>query len=746
MPKARTLSAYKKKRDFKATREPAGKVGGEGRLYVIQRHDARRLHFDLRLQHAGVLLSWAVPKEPTMETTVKRLAVRVEDHPISYGTFEGSIPHGSYGAGDVEIWDTGTWEPHGDVDQSLQEGNLKFRIDGEKLKGEFDLVRMGEPSEKENWLLIKRKEDSVPVNTELDFMLCQKQSHRVNGNGWIHEIKWDGYRVLITREGKTISIITRGKNKLSLPHLEKIMLNFLPDGAIIDGELVVIDESGKSSFHQLQRLLPEADPWIQFAAFDILHTGEKDVRSEPIEERKKLLEALIKPKQKNLILSIEIPGTAKQALAACCKLGYEGIVSKKKGSIYKSGRNSDWVKTRCDNDEIFYIVGYTLYADTEDAVGSLVLAHKTPQGLVYAGRVGTGFNMKERLDLFQRLQKGKRKTSPVALPSSKEALGAIWVDGIVEVKVKYITKTDGGILRQSRYQGISEHSQSEPEPQLDFAVTHGDRVVDKKSKMTKQDIANYYIQCLDKITPFLLNRAVSLIRCPGGVDEECFFQRNPPTHGLKGTKSIEVDEHEYIVLAKPEAVLHAVQYGTIEFHPWGALAKSYEKPDTLVFDLDPGENVPWKTMIESAYLVRTELESIGLQAFPRLSGSKGIHVCIPIKPELKWPEIKAFVRTFAESCATKSDVLITEISKSERKGKIFLDYLRNSQHATAVASYSLRAKPGLPIACPLTWDELSKTKSAQEFTIKDIGELLNLEPWHDWQVAAKSLKALLKLS
>jgi len=740
VPKTR-LSKYDSKRNFKVTTEPKPNLAGEGRLYVVQRHDATRLHFDLRLQHAGVLLSWAVPKEPTMEPAVKRLAVRVEDHPVEYGDFEGTIPKGNYGAGEVEIWDRGTWTPHGDVDKSLSDGNLKFKIEGEKLKGEFDLVRMGKPSEKENWLLIKRKVDAESLR--IDFMLCQKKEKPPRGSQFTCEIKWDGYRVFASRSGKKITIITRGKNEISLPHIESKLLKLLPDGATIDGEIVVFDDNGKSSFHRLQQLLGEKDESICFVGFDILHDGEKDMRPEPIEDRRKRLKEILGKDTDIVRTSIEIPGSPKDALAACCMLGYEGIICKKKGSTYHPGRSSDWIKVKCDNDQTFKIIGFTNLADHDSAIGALVVAEETDEGLRYSGRVGTGFSQNEREELFTRLAPLKQDSSAVKIQNSKDKRGVVWVEPTTEVRVKYLEKTENGIVRQARYDGIAEQSAPILTKPVAFKVSSGDRVIDKTSGITKQDIANYYSQHLNLVYPYLENRAVSLIRCPEGVDGECFFQRNPPRHHIEGSGAIEVGGHTYLVIETPEAILNSVQYGTIEFHPWGSHAATPAIADILVFDLDPGESVSWDELKDAAQLIRTELESLGLVCFPRLSGSKGIHLFVPIKPELEWPEIKAFVKAFSESCAVKSPNLITEIAKAQRKGKIFLDYLRNSQHATAVASFSLRAKPGLPIACPLTWEGLAKSTASNQFTIKNIGEVITTDPWGNWKASAKSLKKIL---
>ncbi|HJP82130.1 MAG TPA: DNA ligase D [Fimbriimonadaceae bacterium] len=738
---SRNLSKYKAKRNFSDTPEPRGKVGKKGHLYVVQKHAARRLHYDLRLEHRGVLLSWAVPKEPSLDPEVKRLAVRVEDHPVEYGSFEGEIPKGNYGAGKVEIWDRGSWSTDENIDQALEEGKLSFNIEGEKLHGSFALVRMGEPSEKENWLLIKHRDLDMEVP---GFMLCRPVETPPKGDEWIHEIKWDGYRAFAVVSDGACRFVSRGGNDLTVPDLQAIVGKAIPGDAILDGELVVFNKEGQTDFGMLQATLRSDRKDICYIAFDLLFHDGEDLKSLPLTERKERLQKLL-PKPGRLRFSDGFENS--DLYEKACDLGLEGIVSKRRDSPYRSGRFDDWRKIKCIGHEEFVVGGFTIFAGTRNSVGSLIVGQMRDGKLEYAGRLGTGFDERARRELYDRLEPLTRKTPPFTISDSKDKKGAIWVEPEVQVKGKFASKTARGIVRHSRFDGVLDMPTKAPQSAVtQFKVTSGDRVVDKQSGATKQMLADFYVAVLDRIFPQLQNRPISVIRCPEGVNGDCFFQRHLK-NDVEGTEPIPVNDEEYIGLVKPEGVLGLVQYGGIEFHPWGSRIKDVRLPDRLIFDLDPGPGVEWSKVRDGARVLKELLESLGLKTFLKISGGKGLHVVCPIKPELEWDQAKSFTRTLAENLVKSHPKdFVSKMSKSIRNDKIFVDYLRNDQTSTAVAAYSLRARPGLPVAWPILWEDLDNWDSPSEINIANFEEWLDEpDPWANVDKSAVSLKKILKL-
>ena len=727
----RSLRKYKDKRDFTQTPEPVGKKKGTGKIYVVQKHDATRLHYDLRLEHRGVLLSWAVPKEPSLDPSVKRLAVRVEDHPIDYATFEGTIPKGNYGAGTVEIWDRGTWDTEDDVEQALADGKLSFELYGDRLHGSFALVRMGDPGEKENWLLMKHK--GVELKSP-GFMLCRPVEKPPTGPGWIHEIKWDGYRAMALVVNGNCRILSRGGNEIEIPDLQSIIGKAVEGPAIIDGELVVFSPEGPSDFGMLQATLKSDKKSICFVAFDLLLLGEDDLRDKPIEARREMLLKLLPKKHARLRFSEDFESD--NVFKAACELGLEGIVSKRKGSSYRVGRFDDWRKAKCSGHEEFIVGGFTIMANTTRSVGSLIVGQEVDGKLVHRGRLGT-FDEKTRSELFNSLDPLRSKEAPFEIEDPKDRKGAHWVLPRMRVKGKFLNKTSKGVVRQARFDGVLEMTEPGPDLPTRFKVTSGDRIVDKVSGATKQALADYYVAVLDRIFPQLQNRPVSVIRCPEGVDHACFFQRHVK-HEIPGTIQVPLEDESYVGIGGPEGILGMVQYGGIEFHPWGAQVGDVKLPDRLIFDLDPGPDVSWKRVLDSAQLLRERLESIGLIVFLKLSGGKGLHLVTPIKPELDWDQAKAFTKALAESLVRDHpSEFVSKMSKSIRNEKIFVDYLRNDQTSTAVSAYSLRAKANLPCAWPIRWDDV---------TISNFQDYLNEpDPWLNMPKASVSLKKILKL-
>lgn len=768
---SKTLQEYNRKRRFEETPEPTGGTSGGEPIYVIQKHHARRLHWDLRLELDGVLLSWAVPKEPSMDPTVKRLAVHVEDHPLDYATFEGMIPKGNYGAGKVEIWDQGIWRHRGDAAQQLEDGKLEFTVLGNRLRGKFALIKMkpkkGEEDE-DNWLLIKEREDDfgllhadadlsrakaseMPIH--LEHQLCTRKPKTPSGADWLHEIKWDGYRAFATVKDGDCAFTSRNQNTFEVPHLQKVLASL--EDCILDGELVGFDEDGKSSFRIIQDAFGSKNTnALSYVAFDLLYADGKDLRRVPLIERKRRLEQIVAEINDPLIrYSAHADGSAVQLFDQACRAGMEGLVSKKADSVYLGGRHSTWVKVRCEQRVRAVIGGYTLLKDHVDAVGSLLVGIRNARGdLLYSGKVGTGFSQKLRHDLFQLLSKSTVKTQPFSTsPDAEAKRGAKWVKPTQEVEVEFASWTESGILRHSKL--IEVFDSEKPEPKAKFNVpsqiTSADRVLDPESGLTKGDIAAYYQEMAETIWPWARNRVLAGVRCPEGISGQCFFQK----HWLNGLgRSVQKvaigtneDEQDYLALKSPSGLIDFAQMGFIEFHLWGSQIKHLEKPDQIIFDLDPGPGLDWSDIVNAGLFVKNELESTGLVCFAKVTGGKGLHVVCPIKPELEWNQVKAFCKGIAQSFAKHDPSrFVATMSKSARNGKIYIDYLRNGRGATAIAPYSVRSRPGLPVACPVTWMELTTLESPNQFSIFDAIDRAkhDLDPWDHFE---KSRRSLLKL-
>lgn len=754
MPTKRPLTTYHRKRKFADTPEPKDSTREGGGIYVVQKHDATRLHYDFRLEHNGALLSWAVPQEPSTDPTVKRLAVRVEDHPVDYATFEGTIPKGNYGAGTVEIWDRGIWDPDMDVDKALKEGELKFHVHGERLKGKWVLVRMGPASDKENWLLIKERESEIAEAKPAEWKEKETPKHQLaelrvalpQEEGWQFEIKWDGYRIFAILDGKTCEIKSRSGNKLDLPDLEKRIAKSFPRAGILDGEIFALDDQGRSNFSLLQRYLKEEKAKIQFVAFDILRLEDQNLRSLPLKQRRTILEQTWQ-KTKGTMISPLVEGSPKSIYASACNLKLEGIVAKRLNSRYEGKRSSDWIKVKCRQTMEAKVVGFTLLQNSENLIGALLLADDKGN---YIGRVGSGFNTEDRGQLFAELEPLKSTSQTVKSLTSLQRKGVRWVTPKLRVTVEYADITTDGILRQASYQGMANKIESpKPASTAKVRLSSPDRVVDKASGSTKEDVFNFYDQISGYLMPFLKDRFISMLRCPDGADGECFFQKHLMAGKYRSMTDAPDGDDRNVKFKSEVGILEAVQMGVMEFHPWGSKLRTIEKPDQLIFDLDPGDDVDWDQVLEGAEFVKQRMESIGIAPFYKLSGGKGVHLLASIKPELEWADAKAFCKSLAEQLSSEKPKLFVSVStKAKRKGKIYLDYLRNGRGATAVAPYTLRARTNLPVAMPLTWDELKSSKSSDQFHIGNAMEFLEnrlADPWADFAKSAVSLKRILRL-
>jgi DNA ligase D len=816
--KAGPLERYHARRDLAVSPEPAGGAG-EGFAFVVQKHAARRLHYDLRLQFGDVLKSWAVPEGPSLDPKVKRLAVHTEDHPLDYLRFEGVIPGGQYGAGTMIVWDLGSWVPMEDPEAGYQKGSLKFRLLGEKLRGGWALVRLkgrrAADERGDNWLLIKERDleadpgrdlvaerpESVlsgQTNNELEAtpparkrrlrpatlpgaakatlggvprpQLASPAARPPEAESWLHEIKLDGYRTLARIEGDEVRLFTRSghdwtdRYQALVPAFEALDCR----AALLDGEVVVQDEDGRSSFQALQDALSEGQGHrLTYYAFDLLHLDGYDLAEVPLLERKRMLETLVGAGQgpaSPLQLSEHVVGQGPAVFEQAGRLGLEGVVSKRVDAPYRPGRTRSWLKAKCIHTDEFVIVGFTTSA-AAGGLAALLVADATEEGLRYAGRVGTGFTAAEAERLRARLEPLRRKTPPVRLPPEDRRADVTFVRPAVVAEVAYLSRTGDGLLRQAVYKGLrpdkpqreNEPSPTAPRPRLisdaDLAtiwVTNPDRRMFTGDGPTKLALALYYARVGDWLLPEILDRPLSLVRCPSGRLEDCFFQRHAMAGMPEAIRTIALAEKagrraDYLYLADPKGFLALPQFGAVELHVWGCRVDQLEKPDRLVFDLDPDESLPWRAVVEAAIDVREALEAPGLVPFVKTTGGKGLHVVVPLARKQGWEVIERFAGAFAANLARRAPRRFTAtMAKRERRGRIYLDWLRNTRGATAVAAYSLRARPGVPVATPLAWDDLSRIDDPADLDYRSVPERLEggqPDPWAGIDRAARSLSS-----
>jgi bifunctional non-homologous end joining protein LigD len=822
------LEQYRAKRNFAATPEPRPTAPrpGEGYSFVVQKHDARRLHYDFRLELDGVLKSWAVTRGPSLVSGEKRLAVAVEDHPLEYGSFEGTIPKGEYGGGAVLVWDRGTWAPIGDPHKGLAKGHLDFELMGEKLKGRWHLVRMrGKPRDKhENWLLIKgddefaRSEDAPDIleeqpdstatgrpidevakeapgwssktgriersadSVELPDLALVKGAKRgpllrfvepmlatlvktpMAGGRWLHEIKFDGYRIEARIDEGRLALLTRSGLDWTAKFGEAIIEAFkaLPvSEALMDGELVVENDSGASDFSALQAALSEgqADRLV-FYAFDLLHLNGFDLREAPLVERKRLLEAILGDGSGPLRYSGHFDEDGELVLRHACRLGLEGIVSKLRDSPYRSGRGKSWTKAKCSARQEFVVGGFVPSTAARNAIGSLVLGVYDGDALRHVGRVGTGFTASVARDLYARLEPMRVSSSPFSNRLSvAEARQVRFVRPELVAEVDVRGWTADGLLRQASFKGLREDKparevvresmSADPPakaPGSTVELTHPDRLYWPDDGVTKQGLVNYYEEVWRRMAPFVVGRALALVRCPDGVTGQKFFQK----HAWKGMSSAialvkDPKEKEPLISIRDlDGLIALVQMAVLEIHPWGSTVSDWERPDTIVMDLDPGEDVAWEAVIEAAREVRQRLKEAGLAAFVKTSGGKGLHVVAPVKPKAEWPAVKAFTKGIADTMAAdRPERYVATIAKAKRTGKILIDYLRNQRGMTAVAAYSTRARPGAAVSMPLDWDELGPGIGPAHFTVANTPARLAAlarDPWDGFRAAEASIE------
>ncbi len=811
------LTEYNAKRDFKRTAEPTGKRGKSagGNSFIVQKHDATRLHWDFRLEIGDVLKSWAVTKGPSHDPDDKRLAVRTEDHPLAYGEFEGTIPKGEYGGGTVMLWDRGTWAPiEGKSARDIDKGHLHFTLDGERMKGEWILIRLKpRPGDKrENWLLRKiedvyakpgnllvehaltsvltaRTMEEIAGDAEGSHSLKGKHGivftaimadaaeHNANlvpkrkpkglaklpkfrpvqlatlvdavpiGNGWMHEIKFDGYRALLAVQGGKVVVYTRTgldwTDKFA-PLVEHVAALNLPS-ALIDGEIVAYGKDGNPDFSALQAILKRGHGSqthttpLSFHAFDLLELGGEDLSQLTNIERKERLEALLAGAAPPIHVADHVIGAGDKLLSAICGSGQEGIISKRIDGRYVGKRSRNWLKVKCVLRQEFVVIGWKKSNTKARPFASLLLAQNESGRLVYKGKVGTGFDSAMLDELAAQMAKLVWEKPPSEVPR-EDLQGVIWVKPELVAEVAFAEFTSEGSVRHASFIGLrADKAAKSVKPEVverlvefeaPVKISSRERVIFPESGKTKGDLADYYEAVAPLMLPFVAGRLLSLVRCPRGRSGKCFFQKHDSGMFGEHVRHVPITEkdggtEDYLFVDNAAGLLACVQMGTIEFHAWGSRAQAVELPDRMTFDLDPDEGLDFAAVTSAAQHIHDQLADIGLTSFAMLSGGKGVHVIVPLKPGHSWATHKDFAKRFAEALSlAEPDHFLATMSKTKRKGKIFIDWLRNQRGATAVLPFSARARPGAPVAIPIAWGELAEMKDAYPFAIGGAARLI----------------------
>ena len=841
------LSRYRQKRDFKRTPEPAeaatqrpGK-GVDALSFVVQKHWASRLHYDFRLELDGVLLSWAVPKGPSYDPTKMQMAIHVEDHPLSYAGFEGTIPPKQYGAGKVIVWDHGTWEPVGDPREGLQKGKLLFELHGEKLAGLWELVRIAKPGDKQDpWMLFKKRDawarplaeydviaalpDSVvarplglvesreprqapaaraatvvsaapakadlskgvkaPLPARLEPQLATLTAVSPPGE-WIVETKFDGYRLMTRIENGKATLVTRGGHDWTkkLASLAAAIEALGIGSAWLDGEIVVMSGAGVPDFNALQNAIDSARAGaIDYFVFDLPFFDGRDLRKLPLVSRRAALRELVEPKASERVrLSQSFDASPADMLEAARQMGLEGIILKRPDAPYVSARTETWLKLKCHSRQELVVCGFTDRAGAPAEVGSLLLGYHLGGELKYAGNVGTGWNAKVGRDLHARLVALEvdaplfdAETLKPGRWSRRTAGAERWVEPTLVAEISFAEWTPDDHVRHAVFQGLrmdtpasavtrevaravtgAEANGAARAPAArapsSIKVTNPDRVIDASTGLTKLALVRYYESVAERILPHLLDRPVSLVRAPEGIGGELFFQKHPETRvpGLRVfDASLWPGHAQMLGVDSADALLAAAQMNTIEFHTWNSTSRHIDKPDRVVFDLDPGEGVSWAHVQEGALLVHTLLSELGLESWLKTSGGKGLHVVVPLAPKLGYDAVKGFSQSVVQHlAATIPQRFVAKSGGANRIGRVYVDYLRNGHTATTAAAFSARSRPGLGVSMPVAWEQLMSLKSGAQWTIATAREYLSFEqidPWAGYWKSRQTLTAALK--
>jgi bifunctional non-homologous end joining protein LigD len=791
------LDDYRKKRDFSRTGEPDGSASSKKRedlRFVVQKHAARRLHYDFRLEWDGVLKSWAITRGPSLDPAEKRLAVRTEDHPLDYGSFEGTIPKGEYGGGAVMLWDQGRFEPLHDPEEGLKEGKLHFRLHGERMKGGWALVRMRNKGKekRENWLMVKERDELADEHADLlaehetsvssgrtmaeirkekpkrskaerlpGFQppeLATLVSEVPAGRDWLHELKYDGYRCLIACAGEQVRCYTRnGKDWTArFAGIAEAAKAIGAKSALIDGEVVAFGKDGGTDFSSLQKVLKSGGD-LSFFAFDLLALDGDDLTGTPLIERKQSLQKLIEalPKTSAIQYSEHVRGSGEQVLQKVCAAGHEGLIAKRADAPYAGRRSKAWLKIKCTRRQEFVIGGWSPSDKRGRRFASLLVGVYENGRLRYAGRVGTGFDQDDQASLGDRLRSLARKTSPFEEVPALIAKNARWVTPKLVAEVAFAEFTSDGAVRHGAYLGlrgdkpatavateraddVEDRGMDDDQPveRSGVRLSHPDKVLFPSQGLTKLDLADYYAAIAGRMLPLIEDRPLSLVRCPQGRGRKCFYQKHDSGGFPDVMKSLEIEEgsgkkEDYFYIDAAEGLIAAVQMGVLEFHVWGSRRDRIERPDRLVFDLDPDESLGFEEVRGAAFDLRAKLKELGLETLAMVTGGKGLHLIAPLERRAGWDEVKAFAKGFAATLAEAEPERFTAtMSKQKRKGRIFIDWLRNERGATAIAPYSTRARQGAPVAMPIAWDELEALKRADGFSVAEAMERLKVgDPW-----------------
>jgi len=776
------LQEYNRKRNFQKTTEPEGELAEpeECLKFVVQHHMARRDHFDFRLEWGGTLLSWAVPKGPSYDTRDKRLAIQVENHPLKYRNFEGTIPEGEYGGGVVMLWDEGFWEPSGNVEDDLRNGALKFVLNGRRLKGKWALVRLKakEGEKKENWLLLKEKDEYAKTSEEItkiatsirtgrtmteiregaddqntknpfssvDVQLAKLVNKIPDSDDWLYELKYDGYRIAAYIESNNARLSTRNGNDYTerFQCVASSLIEWANGRAmVLDGEMTVTDASGKTDFQALQNYMKNPRHQnLTYIIFDLLALDGKDLRGQTLVERKRILESLMKKAPSNLWYSRHVRGNGRESFSAACTMGMEGIVGKKADSVYSGTRNGDWIKLKCDKRQEFVIGGYTLTDKKTRGVSALLLGAYKADDFLYVGRAGTGLSESDTKELQRNFEDIVKINCPFKLePKPRLNEKVIWLEPEIVTEIKFAEWTKDHLLRQASFKGLRTDKspkavmieQANNEPLRDIPtedkeeklvestqseiiiagvkITHPDKVLYEDPLITKKDVLRYYEKVSGCMLPYVSHRILSIVRCPKGISETCFYKKHPGQE-RKGIVTIPVSNSEgkmedYFYIEDLTGLISEAQMGTLEFHTWGSRVGEIERPDMMVFDLDPDEGMELDRVRQGVRDLKGILAELSLVSYLKTSGGKGYHVVVPLNPAVSWDSFHDFAKRVAEVMEQKwPERYTSNIRKSKRTDKIFIDWIRNGRGATSIAPYSIRARIGAKVSMPIAWDEL----------------------------------------
>ncbi|MDP9991495.1 bifunctional non-homologous end joining protein LigD [Variovorax boronicumulans] len=846
MAKGDALSTYKSKRNFAVTAEPAegGRPSPHALSFVVQKHAASRLHYDFRLELDGVMVSWAVPKGPSFDPKEKRMAIHVEDHPISYSSFEGTIPPKQYGAGTVIVWDNGTWEPVGDPRKGLAAGKLLFRLHGQKLEGLWELVNIAKGGERqEPWILFKKKDEYARAHADYDVVTAlpdsviakpiKKVRTRASARSaasarpppskapkplararvtalpaqikpqlatlvagvpsvgeWLYEIKFDGYRLMARLDNGEVALITRGGHDWAarMPTLVDELGALGLGSSFLDGEIVVLGPRGAPDFNALQNAFDRGRDTqdIVFFVFDAPFFEGQDLRQVPLRDRRQLLHDFLAEKaSEHVRFSANFEADPTSLLRSACQMEMEGVIAKRADAPYVSRRSETWLKLKCKLRQEFVICGYTDRTDEADQVGSLLLGvHDDGGKLASVGSVGTGWSGEEAREIKQKLLPLAAPNSPFEKGDTKpgrwsrrKAGSERWVKPQLLAEVSFAEWTPDGQIRHASFIGLRDDKPAKVivrerpkavgapaaaasnrtaagSSSASITVTHGDRVIDATTGITKLDLVRYYDSVAEFILPHLKGRPCSLVRGPTGVTGQLFFQKHGEKIGIPGItelpESLWPGHAALLEIGNAKALAGAAQMNVIEFHTWNSTAKAIDKPDRMVFDLDPGEGTAWGHIQEAATLVRAMLEALGLKAWLKTSGGKGLHVVVPLAPRYDYETVKGFSQAIVQHMArTIPARFVAKSGPSNRVGKLFVDYLRNGHGATTAAAFSARARPGLGVSIPVLWDDLGSLKSGSQWNVRTAREHLSFQtedPWAGYwktrQPLAQAMKRL----